>query len=301
MIYIIEAINRFFTIDSVWIILSLITGITTHRSLKDRKKSRLKSCIYAGLLVAYSTLVLSYTLFSRTPTGNIQFMINPLWAYKLIPFDPKYKMDIILNYMLFIPFGFLMPKLLKHKNRYIKTVFISFLFSLFIELMQLVTTTGLFETTDLLGNTIGAAIGAFIYFVIRKITLATIRNKHQSYQNHYRRHSNNTNRQHKASYVYKPISSTKPVKTESKSTDRINIVSIRQAEFDSRMSQYDEYIKSVDNAVDINGVRHAHNFSYRKAQGICPSSSRHSRYRKHGHRSHRYAHRHHHHAHHYNY
>ena len=63
---------------------------------------------------------------------------------------------IVVNIVLFVPFGFLLPLGNKKFQTFWKTYLAGFLFSLTIELIQLFFHLGIFETADLLNNTIGA-------------------------------------------------------------------------------------------------------------------------------------------------
>ena len=62
------------------------------------------------------------------------------------------------NIIWFVPFGFLLKKLTRMTA--VKIIFLGFLLSLFIEVMQFVFGTGVSEIDDLLLNTFGAAVGA---------------------------------------------------------------------------------------------------------------------------------------------
>lgn len=91
----------------------------------------------------------------------------------------------MLNILLFVPFGFLMPAvfyliipqnaLSKLKTgSFVKCIYIvllGFLVSLTVELCQLIFKTGVFEIDDLLKNTIGAFLGYIVFkkFIAGKI------------------------------------------------------------------------------------------------------------------------------------
>ena len=66
------------------------------------------------------------------------------------------------NIVWFIPFGFLLPMLLK-KSSFFKIVVCGFMFSLAIETMQFFTYKGVAELDDLILNTFGAAIGYLLF------------------------------------------------------------------------------------------------------------------------------------------
>lgn len=75
--------------------------------------------------------------------------------------------NIVGNIVLFIPLGFFIPLVSKNTKRFIRTMFNSFLFILFIESAQLITNIGSFDVDDFLLNMIGALIGYLFIFIIR--------------------------------------------------------------------------------------------------------------------------------------
>ena len=62
----------------------------------------------------------------------------------------------------FVPFGFLLPILLK-KESFLKVVVMGFMFSFTIESLQFIFRIGVAELDDLILNTLGTAIGYLIY------------------------------------------------------------------------------------------------------------------------------------------
>ena len=62
----------------------------------------------------------------------------------------------------FVPFGFLLPMLLK-KESFLKIVVMGFMFSFAIESLQFIFRVGVAELDDLILNTLGTAIGYLIY------------------------------------------------------------------------------------------------------------------------------------------
>ena len=115
----------------------------------------------------YIIAVLFLTLLSREDAAFGQANLIPLeqvvlWmkryyqAYGLgRMFSPLF--GLYLNVLLFIPFGFLL------RLPPWKSLMIGFLFSLAIEIAQLISGLGMFETDDLLTNTLGTWIGTVIY------------------------------------------------------------------------------------------------------------------------------------------
>lgn len=70
---------------------------------------------------------------------------------------------ILLNILLFVPFGYLLPVLWKKADRWWKTMLLGFALSLTVELLQLVTRLGMFDVDDLINNTIGAGVGYLLF------------------------------------------------------------------------------------------------------------------------------------------
>ena len=116
-------------------------------------------------------LITSYNYLS-TITLKERYIrcINLIEFYKI-----EYELGIIkntiildvLNCIVFIPFGIFITHFIK-KHKVLKTLFITFLLSLFIELFQLITIIGSFMLNDLIINVIGGVIGSILYILITK-------------------------------------------------------------------------------------------------------------------------------------
>lgn len=82
----------------------------------------------------------------------------------------------ILNIVLFIPFCIIifsfankiLHKSLTEKKEVLYSIPLSFLLSMFIELVQLIFSLGTFQLSDLTYNTVGGLIGALIYILAKK-------------------------------------------------------------------------------------------------------------------------------------
>ena len=117
------------------------------------------------LCTIYFVMIFIITIFEREPgsrTGISLTLFETLGG----PHDNAY---VIENILLFIPFGFLVPKMWKCLRRIPVCVFAGFCLSLTIEITQLLTQRGHFQVDDILMNTIGAGVGAlFGLFRFRK-------------------------------------------------------------------------------------------------------------------------------------
>ena len=102
--------------------------------------------------------------------------IIPLWI-NIVPivhlFDvyDGWQLNIIGNIMMFIPVGLTWPFCFKKLDTIGKTVLAGAGFPLFIEITQLPFYDRCSDVDDLILNTTGILIGAFIYFGIKRLTI----------------------------------------------------------------------------------------------------------------------------------
>ena len=122
----------------------------------------------ASFLVGYIVLILCETVFFRTAFEGKHFQPQLLWSYKVWDIQ---KRQIIINIIIFIPFGLITGSLWKWKGIIVGTVV-----SVAIELLQLISRRGLFEFDDILHNTLGTLFGVCIY-VAAMIVIERKRNK----------------------------------------------------------------------------------------------------------------------------
>ncbi|MFL0492027.1 hypothetical protein CN931_19905 [Bacillus sp. AFS054943] len=83
-------------------------------------------------------------------------------------FDTAGSTTYLLNIVLFMPFGFLLPTIWPHFRKMKNTVCAGFLFSLAIELSQLLNNR-ITDIDDLFTNTLGAMVGYVLYRVLFKM------------------------------------------------------------------------------------------------------------------------------------
>ena len=137
-----------------------------------RKGGAHKATVFWCAIIPYSLLIFAATVFSREKleeqywTSIINLDISTAWRI------PQWKYGLIdaatgvgLNILMFLPFGYLLGRLLKKQIIALGT---SFLITLSIETLQLVTKRGFFELPDILLNMTGAIIGYFIAAIINK-------------------------------------------------------------------------------------------------------------------------------------
>ncbi len=133
-----------------------------------------------GIFFVYLVVVFGATMLSR---GNFygNTKIYPLfYSYKDAwnDFSITGWRNIILNILMFVPLGFLMPVLVKWTDSFLKVSGIGFGVTLVIESSQLLLKRGVFEPDDLLGNTVGTMIGFGMYRLIKYVVCIKKKKEH---------------------------------------------------------------------------------------------------------------------------
>ena len=129
-------------------------------------KKALVLTAFAGYLLA---LLFTVGIIGRVPgTRGVNFHLPLPFLEALMrgSYD-RFTNRSLLNMLAFIPFGFLLPLELSavrpdHKLTWIQYVLIGFCFSLVIESCQYLFQVGDFELDDLVKNTMGTAICAYL-------------------------------------------------------------------------------------------------------------------------------------------
>ena len=116
------------------------------------------------LILLYSIFVLWYTVLGRGLSSESK-QLELFWSYRaFFDGDLRLGMQILGNIAFFIPLGYLMSDLVKKDNWWL-ALFLAFLMSGIIELLQAATHRGLFEFDDIFNNTLGALIGIILQAV----------------------------------------------------------------------------------------------------------------------------------------
>lgn len=142
---------RIFFFIYLLIVIKLIIFKYPYAQLKAIAATWEKDVILEGLDTA------NFTLFK-----TIRMYID--YSYKLNSFE-----NLVGNIVVFIPFGFLLPYVMKSGRNFFVMLFNAFLFVAGIEIFQLFSAFGAFDVDDILLNCFGAVIGYFIYLIWEKI------------------------------------------------------------------------------------------------------------------------------------
>lgn len=129
------------------IVIKLIIFKYPYEQLRSIAESWERGVILNGLHTA------NFTLFK-----TIRMYID--YSYMLNSFE-----NLVGNVVVFIPFGFLLPYVLKRGRNFLVMLFNAFLFVLSIEVFQLFSAFGAFDVDDILLNCLGAVIGYVIFLL----------------------------------------------------------------------------------------------------------------------------------------
>ena len=138
--------------------------------LKGDKKLSLFNLCWWAVFICYMIVVLGATMFSRGNTwggGVISFVYSYKDAW--INASASAWRNIILNILLFVPFGFLLPIGKERFRVFWKAYLAGLSLTVAIELIQLILSRGIFEVADLFNNVLGTMIGFGCYAIVRQI------------------------------------------------------------------------------------------------------------------------------------
>lgn len=155
------------------------------------KKSSLAKRFVGGLMTVcffvYMGALLYFLFFSdkygrTTPYSEYRYNLELFREIRRFIWmgGTDFIINIIGNIAAFLPFGFLVPVMYREQRsekviigHYIRSFFfVSFLgvlFSLFVEIVQLITKVGSFDVDDLFLNTVGVMLGYIGYVIAKEI------------------------------------------------------------------------------------------------------------------------------------
>lgn len=167
------------------------------------RHERLFAAIRLFLIILYVLIIVYATLFTRSTGHSFKLLISPFWSYRrafaltgnglffgLTVTDSRILKLIILNILLYVPFGYLLPfawpGLLKiglfasrpRLQRLFRAfpwivVLLGTVMSISTEFAQLIFRLGFFEFDDIFNNTLGCLIGVVLYLVLLRPKPAT--------------------------------------------------------------------------------------------------------------------------------
>lgn len=136
------------------VILWSAIGVLIKRVDKPWARKIWKAINLVGVLVAIYG-ILSYTVLHRMPSDTHQFTF-------FAPYTNEFYREMVMNAFLYYPFGLTLSTFIGPW-----TILVGFITSLTIELWQYFAGTGLAQGTDVIMNTLGAAIGTIPWVIVR--------------------------------------------------------------------------------------------------------------------------------------
>ena len=187
-----------FFMPLVDLIISKKLGISLDDSLSDNPKAdhylHIRKLVLIGIFIVYLLIVGYVTFFSRSASNDylihislfqdllnsvnidyglfnfikVLFTEGPKIAFshvKIVNFDDL--SQVYLNVVMFVPMGYLLPYVFDffRKKIRLRVTITSFLLSVLIENLQLITKLGFYDTDDIISNTLGGFIGANLYIM----------------------------------------------------------------------------------------------------------------------------------------
>ena len=156
---------------AVGLIFIFVVIVVTRIAPRSRVLPWLLALAYVGGIVFLAFLI-------RQPGDVGRINTVPFWALKrsvsllgpnvfsgIKVINKVLLQDVILNVLLFIPFGILFPVLFRKTAALVFTVPAGFFASLCIETVQYITRLGTADVDDLINNTAGALLGLILYLV----------------------------------------------------------------------------------------------------------------------------------------
>lgn len=160
-------------IGVILLVYNLIAKIRKHKKVSVPIGRLLLYAVFIiYIVVVIGATMLRYRMYSTT--GEMGEIYPLFYSYKEAwnHFSAREWRNIILNIMMFVPFGFLLPLVSKKFQVFWKTYFAGFLFTFLIEMTQLLLNLGICELDDFMNNTVGAMIGYGFYrlfmFIVKK-------------------------------------------------------------------------------------------------------------------------------------
>lgn len=177
----ISLIKEYFIFASIGIgILSIALyfgySIIYKKKMKGRKSLASKQVIFGIIILVYLLMVLSVTFLSRGSHYPSSVDLNLFSSYRQAwnTFTLLNWQFVILNIIMFVPLGILLPLFHKRFLSPIWTIGTGLALTLLIEAFQLITKLGIFELDDIFNNLLGTILGyclfMCIYLIIKKET-----------------------------------------------------------------------------------------------------------------------------------
>ena len=119
-------------------------------------------CIFGG----YVFFIFCSTVLFRDKTEEMHYFLHPFWSYSTL-YNRRIA-EIVLNILMFIPIGFFLGSAIRNAS-VLKVTGLGCLLSFSIEILQLLTRSGVFNIDDVIHNTLGCIIGFYCFMLCYKL------------------------------------------------------------------------------------------------------------------------------------
>ena len=145
-----------------------VSTIIIYRFFLKKRNIPIGKVLLWAVFICYIIVVLGVTLMMRASFYEGRKIMPLFYSYReaWVDFSAVMWRNIILNILMFVPFGFLLPICHRKFDSFWETTAAAFIFTGLIETVQYFLKLGIFEPDDLLNNTIGAMIGFGIYTLV---------------------------------------------------------------------------------------------------------------------------------------
>ena len=170
------ALENFFEIRFIYvsvIALFILGGIYLFyntKIIKQGQKCTKTMMVCSIILAIYVALLIGGTIFNRTPKEEYRIKLTPFWSYIQVFQDRRLNLlrQMISNVLVFIPWPILFATVFPGMRKFLRVVGSAFLFSVTVEITQLLFRIGLFEFDDMFHNVLGVVIGYGIWNAMKK-------------------------------------------------------------------------------------------------------------------------------------
>lgn len=127
--------------------------------------------VFAIYLVALVYFLFFCEKMGRVPSGEYKYSLVPfreikrcIVHWRAMGFSYA-ALNLVGNVLCFVPFGFVLPIMSNRHRGALKITFLSFLASLLVELIQLVSKVGSCDVDDIFLNTLGGFLGYMAFWI----------------------------------------------------------------------------------------------------------------------------------------
>ncbi len=136
---------------------------------REKKKLKLSKLFVLVINICYVLVILAATVITRdsySQSRELEFNLISSYRSAWNNWSMREWRYMILNILMFVPFGFLFPLISRKLQSFWKVYLSGFILTLFVEMLQYATGRGICETADLFHNLLGTMIGYGVFCIV---------------------------------------------------------------------------------------------------------------------------------------